>query len=166
MESLLVWGLGLIGLGIVLLSLEFFFPAAGALALTALVLAFAGIICLFRYDLTWGLTGSLLLLVLGPLALYWGLKVWPHTVVGRKVSGEPTEEEAEALRQAQLQAQQEARALIGKEGSVVSDLRPVGAIEIDGKRIEVISESNFVPVGARVKIISVNGPSIRVRELR
>ncbi|MBI1189923.1 MAG: hypothetical protein GC200_04485 [Tepidisphaera sp.] len=166
MESLLVWGLGLIGLGIVLLSLEFFFPAAGALALTSLVLAFAGIICLFRYDLTWGLTGSLLLLVFGPLALYWGLKIWPNTLVGRKVSGEPTEEEAEAQRLAQLEAQKQARALVGKEGVVVSDLRPVGAVEIDGARVEVIAESTFVPVGARVRVISVNGPSVRVRELR
>lgn len=166
MESLLVWGLGLIGLGIVLLSLEFFIPASGALALTALVLALSGVVCLFRYDLTWGLTGSLLLLVFGPLALYWGLKIWPDTFVGRKVSGEPTEEEANAKRLAMLEAQRQAQALVGKEGVVVSDLRPVGAVEIDGTRVEVIAESTFVPVGARVRVISVNGPSVRVRELR
>ncbi|MFA6044030.1 MAG: NfeD family protein [Phycisphaerales bacterium] len=166
MESLLVWGLGLIGLAILLLSLEFFFPAAGALALTSFVLAVVGIICLFRYDMVWGATGTLLLLVMGPTALYWGLKIWPHTALGRGVVGAPTEEELEAQRAAEASEQQKGQALIGKEGMVVSDLRPVGAAEIAGQRMEVISEGTFVPTGARVRVIAVNGVTVRVREVR
>lgn len=166
MESLVVWGLGLIGLAIVLLSLEFFFPAAGALALTAGVLALVGVICLFRYDLLWGTTGTLVLVVLGPTALYWGFKIWPHTTLGRKVMGAPTEEELEARRAAEASEVQRTQSLVGKEGMVVTDLRPVGAAEIDGQRLEVVSESTFVPTGARVRVIGVNGPTVRVREVR
>lgn len=166
MELLLVWGLGLIGLAILLLSLEFFFPAAGALALTSFVLAVVGIICLFRYDMLWGATGTLLLLVLGPTTLYWGLKIWPHTALGRGVVGAPTDEELEEKRAAEASEQQHARAMIGKEGMVVSDLRPVGAAEIDGRRIEVMSEGTFVPTGARVRVIAVSGTTVRVREAR
>ncbi len=165
MESLLVWGLGLIGLAIVLLSLEFFVSAAGAFALSAAVMALVGVGCLFFYDLLWGAIGSLVMLVLGPASFYWGLKVWPHTGLGRRVIGAPTDEEQEQQRQQQAATDLKSRSLIGKEGVVVSDLRPIGAADFGGTRMEVISESSFVPVGARVRIISISGPSIKVREL-
>ncbi len=132
MESLLVWGLGLLALALVLLVAEFFVPSAGALGLTAAVIAIAGVVCLFRYDTLWGVIGSLIVIVFGPLAVYFGLKLWPHTPLGRRVIGAPSEEEAAAARQRESDEKKKQAALVGKEGRVLTDLRPVGTVEIDG----------------------------------
>ncbi len=43
--------------------------------------------------------------------------------------------------------------LTGHEGVTITDLRPAGAIKIDGERLDVVSEVGFVAKGTRVRII-------------
>lgn len=166
MESLLVWGLGLLALALVLLVAEFFVPSAGALGLTAAVIAIAGVVCLFRYDTLWGVIGSLIVIVFGPLAVYFGLKLWPHTPLGRRVIGAPSEEEAAAARQRESDEKKKQAALVGKEGRVLTDLRPVGTVEIDGVRYDALSETLFVPAGSRVRVVGAEVAQIKVREMK
>lgn len=52
---------------------------------------------------------------------------------------------------------------LGKEGTTVSELRPSGFIEIDGKRIDALSEGNFIPKGTSIKVVRVEGSKIIVR---
>lgn len=52
---------------------------------------------------------------------------------------------------------------LGKEGITVSGLRPSGFIEIDGKRIDALSEGNFIPRGTSIKVVRVEGSKIIVR---
>lgn len=54
---------------------------------------------------------------------------------------------------------------VGKEGITISILRPSGTADFDGVKLDVVSESTFVPKGRRVKVVQVNGPRIVVREI-
>ncbi len=63
-------------------------------------------------------------------------------------------------------AQKQKIDLLNKEGETISDLRPAGAVKIDGERIDVVSESSFVEQGVKVKVVKVAGNRIVVREIK
>jgi membrane-bound serine protease (ClpP class) len=56
-------------------------------------------------------------------------------------------------------------ALLGLEGVVVNSLRPAGIIEVDGERIDVVSEGGFVEKNERVKIVKIEGRRIVVKKI-
>ena len=47
--------------------------------------------------------------------------------------------------------------LVGKEGVAVTDLRPAGTVAIDGERIDVVTEGDYVKAGSPVRIIRAEG---------
>ncbi len=54
-------------------------------------------------------------------------------------------------------------ALVGKQGFAASFLRPAGVAAIDGQRVDVLTEGDFVPAGAAVIVTRVEGARIFVR---
>ena len=58
---------------------------------------------------------------------------------------------------------EEHKELLGRSGTVIRDLRPAGAIRIDGNPVDVVSEGEFIPKGQEVQIIAVQGNRIVVR---
>ena len=52
---------------------------------------------------------------------------------------------------------------IGRVGTAVSPLRPGGIASFDGERIDVVSEGEFVGMGAPVRVVGVEGIRIIVR---
>ncbi len=159
------WGVALIALMFVLFFIELFLPTGGFLGVIAGVIGIAGIVCLFRYDMRWGLSGLLLMLVLVPAFGAFAFKIWPNTPLGRRIIGAPTEEQQEAARQAEAAERDKLAALIGKEGVVLTSLRPVGVIDIEGRRIDALSETMFIQAGARVRVVSAEGTQIKVRQV-
>lgn len=53
--------------------------------------------------------------------------------------------------------------LVGKEGVAVSELRPVGSAEIDGRKVSVVTDGDFIETGTRVRVVAVKGYRIVVR---
>jgi membrane-bound serine protease (ClpP class) len=53
--------------------------------------------------------------------------------------------------------------LVGQTGDALTDLRPAGKVTIDGKRHEATSEREFIPRGARIRVIGKDGPTLIVR---
>jgi len=51
----------------------------------------------------------------------------------------------------------------GNTGIAASDLRPAGKIEIDGERIDVTTEGEYVEKGREVKVVKVSGNRVVVR---
>ncbi|QOI98993.1 MAG: hypothetical protein HRU70_00190 [Phycisphaeraceae bacterium] len=164
MEPLLLWGLALIGVSIVLTVLEIFIPSAGAISLTAAVVAIGGLVCLFQLeDKTWGFGALLALVILYPAIFFGGIHLWKSTRVGRRAMGMPSEEEVEAARRKEMEERGRWSALVGKEGAVLTDLRPVGVVEIEGQRIDALSDIAFVKSGTRVRVVSAQPNQVRVR---
>jgi membrane-bound ClpP family serine protease len=55
--------------------------------------------------------------------------------------------------------------LVGKKGVGLTPLRPAGIAEIDGEKVDVVTEGEFLPVGTSIQVIKVNGRRIVVRKI-
>jgi len=55
--------------------------------------------------------------------------------------------------------------LLGKEGIADTDLRPSGWVQVGEQRIFVVTEGSFIDKGSSVKILSVDGNRVVVREI-
>ncbi len=53
--------------------------------------------------------------------------------------------------------------LKGKLGQTITPLRPSGAAEIDGERVDVISAGDFIPADTMVEVVRVSGSRVEVR---
>lgn len=53
--------------------------------------------------------------------------------------------------------------LVGKPGKTITPLRPAGTAEIDGQRIDVVSEGSFIANSQAVKVVKVEGSRVIVR---
>jgi membrane-bound ClpP family serine protease len=164
-EEFLFWGLGLIAAALMLVIVEVFIPSGGLIALTATGCSIAGVYCLFQVSTAWGVTGIAVLAVLGPAAFAFALRIWPSTPMGRKMLGEKPPEQVEAERLAALRERDTLLALVGQEGIVLSDLRPVGVVQIGGKRYDALSEAGLVRAGSRVRVIVAEPSQLKVRAL-
>lgn len=142
--------------GLLAVGAEIFIPggivgAAGVLALFGAV-AFA-----FAYDTTFGFYAAISVFVLLALSLWIWLKVFPKTRIGRSLS---LETDGQAFK-----APAQPVDLAGQEGVAHSELRPAGFADIGGKKIDVISEGNLIPSGARIRVIRVEGNRVIVRQI-
>lgn len=54
-------------------------------------------------------------------------------------------------------------AFLGQFGTAVTLLRPSGTAEIDGVRLSVVSEGDFIPQGTKVQVVMVQGSRVVVR---
>jgi membrane-bound serine protease (ClpP class) len=165
MEPMLLWGLGLLGAALLLVVLEVFVPSAGLITLTAVVVAIAGVVCLWLHDTTWGVIGMLVVLVLGPLVGLGSVQLWRHTPMGRKMIGAPTEEEVERRFLEEQRERDERLALVGAEGEALTDLRPVGVVRIGERRMDALAQTFLIPAGSRVRVVQVEGSQVKVRQV-
>ena len=59
----------------------------------------------------------------------------------------------------------ERKDLIGREGTVLTELRPAGSALIDDAPVDVVSEGAYLEKGTAVKVIAVNGNRVVVRKI-
>jgi membrane-bound serine protease (ClpP class) len=57
-------------------------------------------------------------------------------------------------------------AWLGKSGASLTPLRPAGIADIDGRRVDVVSEGEFIDSGVPITVIRVDGNRIVVRRQR
>ncbi|MBI1995669.1 MAG: hypothetical protein HYS66_04275 [Deltaproteobacteria bacterium] len=55
---------------------------------------------------------------------------------------------------------------MGKGGTAISPLRPAGIAEIDGERVDVVSDGEFLEPGVPIVVTRVDGNRIVVRRRR
>ena len=55
--------------------------------------------------------------------------------------------------------------LVGREATVLTDVRPAGSILIDGVSVDVVSEGAYIEKGERVYVAEVHGSRIVVRRV-
>ena len=58
-----------------------------------------------------------------------------------------------------------AESLLGKTGTAATVLRPSGIALIEGVRMDVVTEGDFLPEGCAVKVVSTDGNRIVVRKI-
>ena len=55
--------------------------------------------------------------------------------------------------------------LVGKTGTTVSELRPAGTAVIEGERVDVITEGDWLPAGTPVTVVKAEAMRLVVRKL-
>lgn len=156
----------LVGVGVVLLAVELFvtpgFGVVGFLGLAAIVgglglsLVGAGATWDFVVQAAWRVTLSLLVAIGASVVL---LRFLPRLPFGRRLVLE-----ADLPAQAgYASAPQSDRAWLGKRGTAVSTLRPAGLADLDGERVDVVSDGEFIEAGAAIEVTRVDGNRIVVR---
>jgi membrane-bound serine protease (ClpP class) len=158
----------LVGLGLVLLAIEVFvtpgFGLTGVLGLAALLGGLG--LSLVGTGATWvvvvtavgRVAASLLLALAVSLVL---LRFLPRLPFGRRLVLE-TELTA---REGFASAPETDRAWLGKRGTAASPLRPAGIADIEGERVDVVSDGEFIDAGEPLTVVRVDGNRIVVRHL-
>jgi len=158
-----VWSVLLLVLGMGLAVLEVFFPSAGVLGFLSACSILAAIILGFREGNS--LIGFIVLTVaiVGmPTVLVLAFKFWPKTAMGRKVLlTAPTSEEV-MPEDPQMDL---LKSCVGQVGQTKCKMLPAGAIIIDGRTVDAISEGMPIEAGKPVRVLEVRANRVVVRPL-
>jgi membrane-bound ClpP family serine protease len=141
---------------------ELFLPTHGILALCAALLALGSIILAYNASPALGIFFGMAVVIVSPIVFYWAIRLYPHTPMGKRVM---LRKPGEKINQPFAEESQKLSQYIGKRGTALSTLRPSGIVEIDGDRIDCISESEAIPAGTPVEIIRVIGLKAVVKPL-
>lgn len=140
-----------------LLVAEVFFPSGGVLGFCSAAAFIAAV--WFAFDgggVTYGLSFALAEVIGAPLLLYFAFKYLPYTPLGKTLVGDaPTADEV---------APDESRhELVGRVGVARSKMLPSGAVEIEGRVLDAVSQGRPIDPGQYVKVVEVRGNRVVVR---
>ena len=160
MTVYLMWAIVLLLAGLALMLLEAFLPSGGALGLLA-VIAVLGAVGLAYFS--GPIQGTILLVaavVATPAIIYFALKWWPNTPIGRRILLDAPNSDDVLPDSPQRRGM---RDLLGKVGKAKSLMLPSGAVLIDGKVLDAVSEGVAIEAGQAVKVVEVRANRIVVR---
>lgn len=145
------WIIGLVIVGIILATIEFFIPGIGAFAILSLIsFCLATLVLIFNSgNIFVSIAGVVLLIILifGFIAF---MRRSQEMYLKTEVRGKP----AQSLEH-----------LLHQEANAYTILRPSGTIEIDGKLYDAIAQGGIIAKGERVRIVRVDYRKIFVRSL-
>ena len=146
--------------GMALVVLEVYIPGFGLPGISgAALILIAVIVTWVKYEALAALGVTVIIGAVLALIIVTALRSTDRGKLFKKLSLEETvgteegEEEASGL-----------RALVGRTGITSTILRPVGAAEIDGTRMDVTAESGFIEQGRNVIVARVEGTRVIVNE--
>lgn len=144
--------------GLVLIAVEvYFIPGLNIAGITGMLAVIFGIGYMFAEQ---GFTGGILALVLtmavggGTFYVIWQSGAWERFVLATNLRSDDdlTARETETRSR-----------YLGKVGRAVTPLRPTGVVEIDGARIEVVTEGDFIASGSDVRVVAMDRRRFFVR---
>lgn len=165
MDAWLIWALALFVVGLLITAVEVILPSGGLLALAALACLAGSIVCAYQLS---GLTAVILggvEVVCVPLVIVLVFRALPRTRLGKDLILTPPTEADGSNPQSGFDPARVANpfeALRGTEGVVVAPLRPSGTVEIDGRRVSVVSDGQLLDKGRRVRVVLVEGSRVVV----
>jgi membrane-bound serine protease (ClpP class) len=146
-ELFVIPGFGIAGVaGIVALIAGLGMTLVGAGATASVIIAAFGRVAI-----------SMLIAIGGGLAL---LRVLPRLPFGRRLVLDTEMEAAQGY----TSPPDSDRLQLGRTGIALSPLRPAGVADIDGVRVDVVSDGGFIAPGAAIEVTRVEGNRIVVRE--
>ena len=146
--------------GLILIVLEIFIiPGFGVTGILGVIAVFASLLMAstnFSHALL-TLGGSLLIaiiLIIITLRNKTTRKIWSKLILSSKLDTESGYVSHDESRLAYL----------GKSGITLTIVRPAGTADIEGKRVDVVTNGEFIEAGKRVEVILVEGTRVVVRE--
>lgn len=152
--------IALLLLALVLVVAELFVPSHGLLALFAAIAAISSVILASKVSTQVAIVFTVLIFVAAPFVFYWAIRIYPNTPFGKRVLlDEPAPASTEAFKTEAAKLEE----LVGQQGVAMTTLRPAGSIEIAGRLIDALSDSEIIPPGAAVEVIRVAGMKVFVK---
>jgi len=156
--------IGLAVAGVLAIIVEMFVPAFGLVGLAGVGAIVASIVTVYRQFGT--LIGSIYLgvaIVVLPVLIVLYFKYLPRTFVGKRLiqSGVQEPEQGYSSFTAEKYA-----GLVGKDGTALTVLRPVGTVLIGENKYSAVTSGEFVEKDQPVTVIKVEGSRIVVRARR
>jgi membrane-bound serine protease (ClpP class) len=156
----------LVAVGVLLLALELFVipgitvaGVAGIIALVAglgMTLVGAGATVSAMIGALGRVAISILIAIAGSAALF---RLLPRLPFGRRLVLETGMDATQGY----VSAPESDRRWLGRTGTALSPLRPAGIADIDGARVDVVSDGGFIDVGTPIEVTRVDGNRIVVR---
>ncbi|MEX0820490.1 MAG: NfeD family protein [Pirellulaceae bacterium] len=157
----IAWSICLLIAAVALIALELFIPSGGLLGFLSAIAVLAAIIVGFTAGPRTGLLVIVLTLVIIPCVLASAVRWWPQTPIGRLILIARPEDPDDVL--PETEEYRGLKSLIGKVGKSKSKMLPSGAIVIEGRTYDAVSEGMAIDAGVPVKIIAVRTNRIVVR---
>ncbi len=160
-----IWAFVCFGVALILFVLELVVPSGGLLGLGAATAAIAGVVLLFQVNWRYGVFSAIACLVALPFLIGYGLKILPHTPFWRMLTLQSnTDPDVIDPADADPNKPNERKQLVGAVGEALTDLRPIGACRINGRRVECLAQGGVIRAGANVQVVAADGLQIKVRE--
>lgn len=158
MEFFVGISLSLIIVGIILIILEIFIiPGFGIAGIIGIAMMIGGVF-LVADTLMEGVIYLLITIIVVGLLIFIGLKTGRLKKIWRKLTlGEKQVSDA-----GYVAPKNEYREYVGKTGIALTLLRPAGTAEIDGDRVDVVTEGSFISKDSQIKVVAVEGTRIIV----
>ncbi len=158
------WTVGLLVVGMLLVLAELFLPSGGIISVLATTALVAAVVMAFRQSFTFGLAILAIILLGLPFVITFGLKLWGRTRLGRRFFLEAPK--PEEIPSAMDEREERLKNLVGRIGVAVTPLRPAGIVELDGLRLDTVTEGIMVEPGTPVRVVRVEGITVVVRPVR
>ena len=142
-------------IGLVLVGAEVFIPGGilgtiGGLALLgAVIIAFAN----FPVSVAIAISGGIVILVGIAIALW--IRFFPRTWVGKKMMVSEDLHDSSSTEEG-------LSLLVGKTGVAISSLHPGGFAEIEGRRVDVVTQGEMIDKGTAITVIEVESNRVVV----
>ena len=144
--------------GVLLIGAEIFLPGGIVGFLGALALLGAALVGGVKFETPYDLLSVAFIVVLAGIGVYLWIRFFPKSRMGRKLTLDADGSQFTSVAR-------ESAAWLNQEGQALSALRPAGLALVQGQRVDVVAESSWIPAGARVRVIAVEGNRIVVRPL-
>jgi len=155
------WAMLLVSLGVVLIVAEVFLPSHGLLSVLATSAIVASIIVAFTGGIRSGVIVLLVNTLVIPAVLVAAVKWWPHTPIGRLILIPRPEHPDDVL--PDTDSYRVLRSLIGHRGRAISKMLPSGAVKIDGRTYDAVSDGIAIEMGQPVEVSDVRNNRLVVR---
>ena len=140
--------------------LEVFLPSGGIFGVLSVGLLIMSIVFSFQYCVVFGSLYTFFVCLLVPVFIWYALRMWPKTWVGRQILLTPETDPA-LVPNDELQTLKQ---LVGKHGLAKSKMLLGGLIEIEGHRYSAVSDAEPIEAGEPISVVRIEGTSILVRK--
>jgi membrane-bound serine protease (ClpP class) len=154
--------IGLAAAGVLAIILEVFVPSAGIIGIAGLGSIIASVVIAFQR--LGNLIGSVYLavvLVLVPVFIVLYFRFFPRSPVGRWLISQDRQDKEKGYSSFTPEKYVD---LVGKEGTSLTILRPVGTVRIDGQKFSAVTGGEFIEKDKPVKVVKVEGSRVVVRQ--
>jgi len=157
----------LVGIGLILVGIEVFvIPGFGVFGVLGIASLLAGLgLSLVGAGATWEVVmesiGQVALSLLVAIAIgVLVLRVFPRLPFGKRLVLEDSLQAGEGYQS----TPDTDRQWLGKQGTAFTDLHPSGIAHLNGERVDVVSDGDFIQAGQRIEVVHVDGNRVVVRK--